>query len=145
MSSRLQTHVAWDWATLCQSQLYPPVRDFGFGLKIIIDRDEHSVYIQVIHHQPNLCPSFERKMIINLKKRKEVPQMTRRMVNQWSFSGQIEDIRDDGLQVHQKLVGHPWMEVNTITSLHPRCHMIQRNPYTVFYMRSYITVHSYIT
>jgi hypothetical protein len=59
-----------------------PVRKFGFGLKIILDRDEHSVYIQVIHHQPNLCPSFGRKMIINLKKRKEVPQMTRRMVNQ---------------------------------------------------------------
>ncbi len=34
------THLPWDWATLCQSRplnlcqsrLYPPVRDFGFGL-----------------------------------------------------------------------------------------------------------------
>jgi hypothetical protein len=34
LQSRLPTHLPW--ATLCQSRLYPPVRDFGFGLWFIL-------------------------------------------------------------------------------------------------------------
>ncbi len=32
LQSRLQHIDHGHWATLCQSRLYPPVRDFGFGL-----------------------------------------------------------------------------------------------------------------
>ncbi len=36
MSNATPTHLPW--ATLCQSRLYPPVRDLGFGLCLVYVR-----------------------------------------------------------------------------------------------------------
>jgi hypothetical protein len=53
MSSPESTPTHLPWATLCQSQLYPPVRDFEFGLRRMIYRKPNK-HIMVGKEMPEM-------------------------------------------------------------------------------------------